>query len=172
MRKPLFLLGGLCLLVGTVIYAYRILPRRPQKIPAYLAGHYHWGNPDYGASLDLEANGTYTSLTHSDVRVNDPEDRKDTGRFTVEGDKVILISADWKPYYSVPWGKRTYLLVDDQFGKFVDAIRSGKEPCNPIRDNDFMVRGKDSDGTPKGLPQFPKEWRHLLNGVKRTKVLR
>lgn len=179
-KKPLFLLVGLCLLIGTALYLHRspnTTPKTP-KPPAYLVGSYHWGHWWMGGSLHLIEDGTYTTSSHSDVQ--SPQEtkkheleRSDSDTFEVENERIKLLS--WKKgeptteviYYSVPWDKRIYLIKDDQFGEFVDAIRSGKEPCNPIRDNDFMVRGKDSDGVPKGLPQFPQEWRHMLSGVKR-----
>ena len=193
MKKAIFLLFVLCLLVGTVLLIYQHSQGRLLSI----VGQYHRGHWYTGKSLNLKADGTYNSSWHSDVR--DPTDpmennRKDRGQYELEDDKVVLTSikgktssrSRWhwlrrwwvtltskkreKPpgefYYIVPCDKRIYLIADSQFPNFVTAIRSGEEPCIPIRNNNFLVRDDKANRIPKGLPQFPEEWRELLKGVK------
>lgn len=178
MKKTLLLLCGAYLLVSALAYARQNKQPEPdsQKALSRIAGEYSRGYWYAGLALTLKADGSYSSRSHSDViDDSDPngEKRRDRGEFKVVDDKVILTSAKNAKrnaaYYIVPWGKRTYLISNEKYGgfeEFAKAIRQGKEPCSPIQNNGFLVRGKDSDGVPKGLPAFPKERRPLLQGVK------
>lgn len=179
MKKTLLLLCALCALSSSVIYAYQ--NKKPlsssQKPPAYLIGEYHWGYWYMGERLTLKADGTYTSGSHSDViDKDDPtgEKRRDKSVYEWDGERLKIISTKTgtpktvKTYYPVSWDTRLYLIKDGGYGgvyDFVKAIREGEEPCTPIGNNAFMVRGDNKDGVPRGLPKLPKAWMPLLKGV-------
>ena len=174
MKKPVVLICVLFFLVtGLLLYRFipliskKYFPSLPQKLPSYALGLYARGHWYQGESVRLEDDGTYTWTSHSDVEqenaTSPPHDY--VHQFQVEDNRVTF-REDESTYYWVPWGKRAYLITDSEFVAFVKAIRTGQEPCMPMRNNSFLVRGDKIDGIPKGLPQFPKQWQHLLRDVK------
>jgi hypothetical protein len=116
------------------------------------------------------------------------EERIHHGYFQVQND-IITFTSDSKkpdplPYYIVPWDKRIYLLTENSSSgihSFVSAIKSKEEPfVNSYGRHGFMVRmapeeaptstsrSKPSRYVPKGLPKFPPQFQHLLQGIQRV----
>lgn len=64
----------------------------------------------------------------------------------------------------VRWGERNYLLADEDFKRFVNAVNSGSEPEQPCvpRCGAFLLREGDEMKAVSGRPDLPAEYRKLL----------
>ena len=174
MKRRVLLLCILFAIVGMTSFARQSIKLPLLKLDSLvsISGAYYCGNNYFGETIELAHDGTYTSGSFSDVTDTSDstgEKRRDLGIYTIDNNKLTLTSVKRnrlraRDFYMVPWGKRIYLIRD--FVDFVDTIRTGQEPCMPMRNNSFLVRGDEKDGIPKGLPEFPKQWQHLLKNVK------
>jgi hypothetical protein len=61
----------------------------------------------------------------------------------------------------VAWGKRHYLLADDQLGDFVRAINDQSEPRSEVHGS-FLLHDGDWKLPATGAPPLPPEWESLL----------
>ncbi len=54
----------------------------------------------------------------------------------------------------VPWGERSYLLLEDELEAFRSAVAAGTEPRKTIEGDFFMMDGDESKPT-SGQPYLP-----------------
>lgn len=95
------------------------------------------------------------------------------GRIDVRADRIVLEPLLPRPeveemggflprsFFPVRWGKRHYLIGDDQFEQFANFVNAGELPCSGYCSG-FLVRKEDEKEPALGLPELPHAYRHLL----------
>lgn len=79
-----------------------------------------------------------------------------TSEQTFAGEHVLSIKREYTP---VKWGQQRWLIPTDELELFAYAVNSGSS-------NDYHSFYSKSDGnadTPKGQPELPTQFKHLLN---------
>lgn len=133
-----------------------------------LAGEYSYGNGfDMNCTLEISAEGRFLFKLWNCETVVD----QSSGRITIT-DGLIMLHPDkqrdsWprgtaSVMVPVVWGKRLYLVPQNDIAGFSNQVNRGLEPVSRGGINSYYLREGDWDRPVEGKPQLPDGWENQL----------
>jgi hypothetical protein len=154
------------------------LPRSPLVIEvADIAGDYYFGDGlGVNCSLHLDKNGSCAFKWHGCEGVYDDNG----GTYEGRGDLVVLnltkpnsregFQGTATRFYPIQWGKRHYLIADEQMVGFCSRIGRGWRPGSEVNGFYYLRRG-DEKVRVSYLPRVPAEFQRYLAAPFSAKVV-
>lgn len=133
--------------------------------PEKLAGTYICPVPwdeHRGITISLNLDHTF-KIEREDIS---KEGRLENGVLVLIDDKTVSTPAGETKtvpdrLYPVQWGKRTYLVPEQEAARFIGAINSGVEPSERL-DRGYYLKSGDGDKKVFGDPDLPDTYKKLL----------